>query len=113
MKEVLRAKIHRATITGTNLNYVGSIYIDKALMKKTGIIEFEKVLVCNLANGNRWDTYVIGAEENSGKIEIQGAGAKLCKKGDIVIILSFEITDKTPKPKMILVDKKNNFVKYL
>ena len=113
MKEVLRAKIHRATITGTNLNYIGSIYIDKALMKKTGIIEFEKVLICNLNNGNRWETYARGLEENSGKIEVQGAGAKLCKKGDIVIILSFEITNETPKPKMILVNEKNEFVKYL
>ncbi len=113
MKEVLRAKIHRATITGTNLNYIGSIYIDKALMKKAGIIASEKALVCNVTNGNRWETYVIEGKENSGKIEVQGAGAKLCKKGDIVIILFFEITDETPKPKMILVNEKNEFVKYL
>ena len=113
MKEVLRAKIHRATITGTNLNYLGSIYIDKALMKKVGIIEFEKVLVCDVTNGNRWETYVIEGKENSKKIEVQGAGSKLCKKGDIVIILSFEITDETPRPKIILVDEKNKFVKYL
>ncbi len=113
MKEVLKSKIHRATITGTNLDYIGSIYIDKILMKKAGIIEFEKVLVCNVTNGNRWETYVIEGEENSRKIEVQGAGAKLCKKGDIIIILSFEITDNPLKPKMVLVDEKNNFIKYL
>ena len=113
MKEVLKSKIHRATITGCNPNYVGSIYIDKALMKKAGLIEFEKVLVCDVTNGNRWETYIIEGKEDSKKIEVQGAGANLCKKGDIVIILSFEITDKTPKPKMVLVNEKNEFTGYL
>ena len=113
MKEVLKSKIHRATVTGTNIDYVGSIYIDKALMNEANLIEYEKVLICNVTNGNRWETYVIEGKENSGKIDVQGAGSKLCKKGDIIIILSFEITDKIPKPKMILVDKKNKFEKYL
>ena len=113
MKQILKSKIHRATITGTNSEYMGSIIIDKALMEKSGIIKFEKVLICNVTNGNRWETYVIEGEENSGKVEAQGAGAKLCKKGDIVIILSFEITDKSPEPKMILVDKENKFKRFL
>jgi len=111
MREILKSKIHRAYITGKNSEYMGSIIIDKDLMKKANLIQYEKVLVCNVTNGNRWETYVI--EGDSGKIEVQGAGANLCKKGDIVIILSFEITDKMPDPKMILVDEKNKFVKYL
>ena len=111
MREVLKSKIHRAHLTGTNVDYVGSIIIDKSLMKKANIIQYEKVLVCDITNGNRWETYAV--EGDSGKVEIQGAGAKLCNKGDIVIILSFEITENNPSPKMILVDEKNKFVKYL
>lgn len=111
MREILKSKIHRAYITGTNPDYVGSIIIDKTLMEKANLIQYEKVLVCDVTNGNRWETYVI--EGNSGKVEVQGAGAHLCKKGDIVIILSFEISDKKPNPKMILVDEKNQFVKFL
>jgi len=114
MREILKSKIHRAYITGTNPNYMGSIIIDKDLMKKANLIQYEKVLICDVTNGNRWETYIIeGREGDSGKIEVQGAGSNLCKKGDIVIILSFEITDKKPNPKMILVDEKNKFVKYL
>lgn len=111
MREILKSKIHRAHITGKNQDYIGSIIIDKSLMEKTNLIQYEKVLICDVTNGNRWETYVI--EGDSGKIEVQGAGAKLCKKGDIVIILSFEITDKKPNPKMILVDENNKFVKFL
>lgn len=113
MREVLKSKIHRATITGTNPDYVGSIYIDKTLMDKANIIQYEKVLICNISNGNRWETYVMEEEADSGKIDVQGAGAKLCNKGDIVIILAFEITDKSPMPKMILVSGENKFEKYL
>lgn len=111
MREILKSKIHRAYLTGTNPDYIGSIIIDKSLMEKANIIHYEKVLVCDVTNGNRWETYAI--EGDSGKIEVQGAGANLCKKGDIVIILSFEITDKKPNPKMVLVDEKNKFVKFL
>jgi len=111
MREILKSKIHRAHLTGVNPNYIGSIIIDKSLMEKANLIQYEKVLVCDVTNGNRWETYVL--EGDSEKVEVQGAGANLCKKGDIVIILSFEITDKEPKPKMVLVNEKNNFVKYL
>lgn len=113
MIEILKSKIHRARITGTNVNYIGSIVIDKALIKKCGIIQYEKVLICNVTNGNRWETYVIEGEENLGKVEVQGAGANLCKKGDLVIILSFEITDKPVRPKMISVDENNKFKEFL
>ncbi len=111
MREILKSKIHRAYVTGSNLDYIGSILIDKKLMKKANIIQYEKVLICNVSNGNRWETYAI--EGDAGKIEVQGAGAKLCKKGDILIILSFEVTNKKPNPKMILVDKKNKFKNFL
>ena len=111
MREILKSKIHRAYLTGTNPDYIGSIIIDKSLMEKANIIQYEKVLICDVTNGNRWETYVI--EGDSGKVEVQGAGANLCKKGDIVIILSFEVTDKKPNPKMILVDERNRFVKFL
>ncbi len=113
MREILKSKIHRATLTGTNPDYIGSIIIDKELIEKCGLINYEKVLICNVTNGNRWETYVLEAEGGSGKVEVQGAGSNLCKKGDIIIILAFEITDKNPSPKCILVDKNNKFKKYL
>lgn len=113
MKQILKSKIHRAHITGINPDYIGSITIDKDLMDKAGIVPYEKVLIANVANSNRWETYVIMGEAGSGVIEVQGAGAKICKKGDVVIILAFEITDEPLKPKMILVDEKNKFMKYL
>lgn len=111
MREVLKSKIHHARISGTNVDYIGSVIIDKELMKKVNLIQYEKVLICNISNGNRWETYVLEGEK--GKIEVQGAGSKLCNKGDLIIILAFDITDDSPNPKMILVDEKNNFVKYL
>ena len=80
-------------------------------MAKVDLIQYEKVLVCDVTNGNRWETYVL--EGGAGKVEVQGAAANLCKPGDIVIIMSFEITDKEPKPKMIFVDDKNAFVRDL
>lgn len=82
-------------------------------MDKAGIVPYEKVLIANVTNSNRWETYVIMGEAGSGVIEVQGAGAKICKKGDVVIILAFEITDEPLKPKMILVDEKNKFMNYL
>jgi len=112
MRELLKSKIHRAHITGTNPEYIGSITIDMDLMDKAGIIPYEKVLIADATNGNRWETYAIKGEACSGLIEVQGAGAMICKPGDVVIILAFEITDEPFKPKMILVDEKNKFLKY-
>ena len=113
MRELLSTKIHRATITQTNADYIGSIAIDRALLEKIDLWEYEKVLVCDVTNGNRWETYVLPAEPNSGIISVQGAGARLCKKGDCVIILSFETSDDPIEPKMILVNGENRFVEYL
>ena len=113
MRTVLRSKIHRAYITDSNPDYIGSIIIDRALMDKVDLWDYEKVLICNVTNGNRWETYVLPGEEDSGEVSVQGAGAKLCEKGDCVIILSFEVAAEPIEPKMILVDEKNQFVEYI
>ena len=113
MRVVLRSKIHRAYVTGANPDYVGSILIDEALMRKVDLWPFEKVMVCDIDNGARLETYAIPDEPGSGTIAIQGAAAKLINKGDCVIILSFEVTESPIEPKMILVDEQNRFVEYL
>ena len=113
MRNVLRSKIHRAFITDNNPDYIGSIIVDRDLMEKVDLWEFEKVLICDVTNGNRWETYVLPGERGSGTMSVQGAGAKLCQKDDCVIILSFEVSDKPIEPKMILVDRENRFVEYI
>ena len=113
MRVVLRSKIHRAYVTGANPDYIGSIIIDRALMEKVDLWDYEKVLVCDVTNGNRWETYVLPGDHGSGDVSVQGAGAKLCQKGDCLIILSFEVSDVPVEPKMILVDDANKFVQYL
>lgn len=113
MRWFLRSKIHKATVTDENLNYVGSIGIDKSLTKKVGILAGEKVLVVDNTNGARLETYVIEEKENSGRIVVYGAASHLIKKGDEIIIMGFELADKPIKVKNILVDKKNKFVKFL
>jgi aspartate 1-decarboxylase len=113
MRIYLRSKIHKATITEANLHYVGSVTIDECLMKLAGIGEYEKVLIVDNTNGSRLETYVIKGKKNSGVIGINGAAAHLVHKGDEVIIMSFQISDRPKKPVNILVDKKNRFVKHL
>lgn len=113
MRFVLRSKIHKATVTDANLNYIGSITIDQDLIEKAGFWINEKVLVVSNTTGVRLETYIIKGEKNSGIICMNGAAAHLIKKGEEIIILGFELTDKKIKPKNILVDKKNRFVKYL
>ena len=112
MRIYLKSKIHNAIVTSANLKYVGSITIDEALMKKADIAEYEKVLVVDNINGNRLETYVIKGRKNSGMICMNGAAAHLIKKGDEVIIMTFQISAKPPKPIIIIVDKKNKFIKY-
>jgi len=113
MRIYLRSKIHKATITEANLHYVGSITIDECLMNLAGIAEYEKVLIVDNTNGNRLETYVIKGKKKSGIIGINGAAVHLVHKGDEVIIMSFQITDRPKKPINILVDKNNRFVKHL
>ena len=113
MRIYLRSKIHKATITNANLHYVGSITIDERLMGLADLSEFEKVLVVDNTNGQRLETYVIKGKKDSGVIGINGAAAHLVHKGDEVIIMSFQVSDRPKKPVNILVDRKNQFVKYL
>ena len=113
MREVLRSKIHRAYVTEANPDYIGSIVVDKELMRHVDLWPNEKVLVCDINNGARFETYVIPGIAGQGDIAVQGAAAKLVNQGDCVIILSFEVTETPIEPKMILVDEKNRFVEYL
>ncbi len=113
MRSVLRSKIHRAYITNANPDYVGSVIIDRELMEKVDLWENEKVMICDVTNGNRWETYVLPGDRGSGTVSVQGAGAKLCQIDDCVIILSFEVSDKPIEPKMILVNRENEFVEYI
>ena len=113
MRNVLRSKIHRAFITDANPDYVGSVIIDRELMEKIDLWEFEKVMICDVTNGNRWETYVLPGDRGSGTVSVQGAGAKLCQIDDCVIILSFEVSDVPIEPKMILVNRENEFVEYI
>ena len=113
MRIYLRSKIHKATITDANLHYVGSITIDERLMELADLSEYEKVLVVDNTNGQRLETYVIKGKKCSGVIGINGAAAHLVHKGDEVIIMSFQISNRPQKTVNILVDRKNKFVKYL
>ena len=110
---VLRSKIHRAYVTDANPDYVGSILIDEGLMDRVDLWNFEKVLVCDVTDGNRFETNVIPGDRGSGVMAVQGAAARLTNKGNCLIIMSFETTDSPIDPKVILVDEDNNFVEYL
>lgn len=109
--EFLFSKIHRATVTDANLNYVGSITIDKALLKASKIREWQKVEILDVNNGERFSTYVIEGEENSGCICLNGAAARKVQKGDKVIIVSYVSLDEEEinefKPTIVIVDDNN------
>lgn len=113
MRWLLRSKIHNATVTDACLDYIGSITIDEDLVDRTGLMIGEKVLVVDNTNGARVETYVIRGKRGSGIICMNGASAHLVKKGDQVIIMGFELGDTPIKPRTILVDKINRFVRYL
>jgi len=113
MRIVVRSKIHKATITDANLNYIGSITIDKDLLEKADLWPGEKVLVASNTSGARLETYIIEGEAGSGCICINGAAAHQIQAGEEVIIMAFAVTDKPIKPTLILVDEHNRFVKYL
>ncbi len=110
MRWMLRSKIHNATVTRADVDYIGSITIDVALIEKAGLWVGEKVLVVDNTNGARVDTYVIKGERDSGEIGMNGAAAHLIQPGDQVIIMGFELTDKPCEAKKILVDENNRFV---
>ena len=111
---MLKGKIHRATVTEADLNYVGSITLDQNLMDAVGFKEFEKVGVLDITNGNRIETYVIKGEKNSGQVCINGAAAHLINKNYLVIIVSYcqlsEIEIENHKPKIVHVDSNNQLI---
>ena len=114
MRAMLKSKIHRARVTQVNLDYEGSITIDKSLMEASDILLFERVEVLNINNGARFDTYAIEGEANSGEIIINGAAARLVARGDITIILSYcQASDDEAvvmTPAMVYVDDKNRII---
>lgn len=108
---MMKSKIHRAIVKDANLNYMGSITIDKKLMELADILPGEKVQIVNNNNGARFETYVIEGEENSGTICLNGAAARLCIPGDMIIIISYAIMEdneaRNYKPKIVFVDENN------
>ncbi|MCB9501637.1 MAG: aspartate 1-decarboxylase [Deferribacteres bacterium] len=113
MRQLMRAKIHKATVTEANIDYVGSITIDPDLLDKIDLWEYEKVLVVSNTSGARLETYVIKGERGSGEICMNGAAAHLIKEGEEIIIIAFGMFEKPVKPKAILVDGHNKFVEYI
>lgn len=111
MRTMLRSKIHRARVTQCNVDYEGSITIDKSLMEAADILPYERVDVLNINNAARFSTYVIEGRRNSGEICLNGAAARLVAKGDLVIILSYhEVPDEeaaTVTPRLVYVDSEN------
>ena len=111
---VVKSKIHRATVTEANLNYIGSITIDENLMDAVNIIANEKVSIVNNNNGERFETYVITGERGSGMICLNGAAARLVQPGDIVIIMAFAIMEmeeaRTFKPAVVFPDTATNMI---
>ncbi|MFM5902221.1 MAG: aspartate 1-decarboxylase [Dolichospermum sp.] len=110
----LLAKIHNCTLTGANINYVGSISIDEVLLEKAGIFPYEQLQVVNIANGERFTTYAIPAVANSGAIELNGAAARLGVVGDRLIIMTYgQLTLEELKcysPTVVIVDAKNQLL---
>ncbi|MAJ43156.1 MAG: aspartate 1-decarboxylase [Candidatus Marinimicrobia bacterium] len=107
----LKCKIHRATVTQANLNYVGSITIDEDLLDAAGMIEHEKVHVLDITNGNRLETYIIKGQRGTGEICINGAAAHLIKENHLIIIVAYCVIDeseiKNHNPIVVHVDEKN------
>ncbi len=110
--EMIRAKIHQARVTDADINYEGSIGIDTDLVARAGMFPYEKVLVVDLENGERLETYIIPAAAGSRQIQLNGAAARLVHVGDRVIIMAFAYLDFPPpadwRPRVILMDEKNN-----
>ena len=109
---MLKGKIHRATVTQAELNYVGSITVDEDLLDKAGILEYEKVQIVNINNGERFETYIIKGERGSGVVCLNGAAARKAQPGDIIIIMSYALMDfeeaKTFKPSVVFPDTATN-----
>ena len=113
MRWLLRSKIHKATVTEANLDYIGSITVDTDLVKRSGLWEGERVLITSNTSGARLETYVILGEAGSGTICMNGAAAHLIKAGEEIIIMGFELASEPVQATCILVDRSNRFVRYL
>jgi len=117
LREMCKAKIHSATVTEANLNYTGSITIDKTLLQELDILHYERVQVLNINNGSRIETYVIEGDPDSGIICLNGAAARWAVPGDKVIIISYCLIDDTHarnwKPKIVVLDEKNKIKKVI
>jgi aspartate 1-decarboxylase len=110
-RKLLRAKIHRATVTGADLDYEGSVTIDRELMDLTDLVDYEAVCIWNVTNGERFETYAIPGERHSGVVCVNGAAAHKVSKGDLIIIAAFSWMDekdaRTYQPKVVFVNEKN------
>lgn len=113
--DVLKGKIHRATVTQAALDYVGSITVDEALLEAAGILEYQKVQIVDVNNGSRFETYTICGERNSGVICLNGAAARCVSTGDKVIIMAYGSCEpeemKTHRPSVVFVDDENKIVR--
>ncbi|GMA57593.1 L-aspartate 1-decarboxylase [Alicyclobacillus sacchari] len=116
-RTMMKSKIHRATVTQTNLNYVGSITIDTDLMEAADLLENERVQVVNINTGARFDTYVIPGDAGTGVIGLNGAAARLAEPGDLVIIISYAMYEHADalqhEPTVVLVDENNRIQTHL
>lgn len=115
MRSMLKSKIHRARVTGADLEYEGSITLDQDLMEAADLLEYEKVHVLDIDNGNRLETYVIKGGRGTGEVVINGAAAHLVRKGDLVIILGYvalpEEEARTRIPSLVYVDGENRILR--
>ena len=115
MRIMMKSKIHRATVTQADLDYVGSVTLDAALMQAADLLEGEQVAIVDITNGARIETYVIPGEPGSGVIGINGAAAHLVHPGDLVIIMSYAVLSdaeaRAIEPRVVHVDEKNRIVK--
>jgi aspartate 1-decarboxylase len=115
LRSMLRAKIHQATVTDSNILYEGSLTVDETLLEATGIIPYEQVRVSNLNNGERFETYIIPGERDSGVICLNGAAARKGTKGDVIIIFSYSYCTEDElkgfSPRIIRLDRKNRIIK--
>lgn len=110
---VMRSKIHMATVTDANPDYVGSVTIDSNLIEQVGLWPNEKVLIASKTTGVRLETYVIPGPRGSGAICMNGPAAHVIETGEQVVIMGFELTDKQLTPKVVLVDEDNHFARFL
>ena len=113
--KMLKAKIHRATVTQAELDYVGSITVDMDLLEQAGILEYEKVQIVDVNNGSRFETYTIAGEEGSGMICLNGAAARMVQTGDKIILMAYaQVTPEEAselRPTVLFVDEKNKVTK--